>query len=177
MKTSIAIVFAALIFCFTASGSGTHRFIVTKSATGFSAQGIPATRSACVLGTDGKPTKGTDGKTVMHDVPLPMPQVFGNARIFEGDSAPTVTQMAALFAPAAPSPIDLAQAAITKAYPVLVLLDGQSKIFQHTATGTLAAIPKTVAAATWVQTVKSMAIAGQTNFPAPPNTVADVLAE
>jgi len=104
-------------------------------------------------------------------------QVYGNARIFEGSAPPTNEQMAALFAPATPSPIDLAQAAITKAYPVLVLLDGQSKIFQHTAAGTLAAIPKTVAAATWVQTVKAMAIAGQTNFPPAPNTVAEVLAE
>jgi len=91
-------------------------------------------------------------------------QVYGNARIFEGSAPPTNEQMAALFAPATPSPIDLAQAAITKAYPVLVLLDGQSKIFQHTAAGT-------------VQTVKAMAIAGQTNFPPAPNTVAEVLAE
>jgi len=127
--------------------------------------------------TDGKPTRGTDGKPVMQTVAIPTPVVTGNARIYEGESAPTNEQMAALFAPAAPSPIDLAQAAIVKAYPVLVLLDGQSKIFQHTAAGTLASIPKTSAAATWVQTVKSMAIAGQTNFPSAPNTVAEVLAE
>ena len=73
--------------------------------------------------------------------------------------------------------IDKALATVNSAYPSLVISDGLQKIAQHTAAGTLATIPKTIAAATWVQTVKTMALAGNTNFPPAPFTVAEVLAE
>ena len=73
--------------------------------------------------------------------------------------------------------IDLAQKTITDAFPVLVLLDGQNKIFKNSQTGTLSSIPKTVAVAEWVETVKQIALAGSTVFPVAPYSVADVLGE
>ena len=152
------------------------RFIITKSFATCTAKEIPTTQSQYVF-VDGKTTRDSEGKPIMREVAIPAPPVGGNARIFEGESAPTNEQMSVLFAPAAPDPVNLAQAKITNAFPVLVLLDGQSKIFQHTLAGTLASIPKTIAVATWVETVKQTALAGSTAFPAAPFTVSEVLAE
>lgn len=68
-----------------------------------------------------------------------------------------------------------AEAAISQQYSTLTLLDGMQRIAAATAAGTLASIPKTVAVATWVQTVKQTALARSTSFPAPPPYTASQL--
>ena len=70
-----------------------------------------------------------------------------------------------------------AEATIGKAFSALVLLDGFKRIVSATATNTLVSIPKTVAVATWVETVKQTALAGSNRFPPAPFTVAEVLSE
>ncbi len=109
-------------------------------------------------------------------VPIPKPNKLGAGRIFEGEEPPTQEEMAALFAPVV-NLIALAEAHIAKSFSTLILMDGLKRIMSATATDTLATIPKTIAVATWVETVKQTAIAGSSAFPEAPFTVAEVLAE
>jgi len=73
--------------------------------------------------------------------------------------------------------IAAAEAHITKAFGPLIVSDGLERIFKAQLEGTLASIPKTVAVAGWIKTVKALALAGGTEFPAAPHTVVEVLAE
>jgi len=66
---------------------------------------------------------------------------------------------------------------ITASFGPLIVSDGLKKIFTHQQAGTLSLIPKTIAVATWIETVKAMALAGSTAFPPAPYTVEDVLKE
>lgn len=70
-----------------------------------------------------------------------------------------------------------AETHIARSFSTLILMDGLKRIMAAIAAGTLASIPKTVAVATWVETVKQTALAGSNRFPPAPFTVAEVLAE
>lgn len=69
--------------------------------------------------------------------------------------------------------VEKAKAFISRFISPLAISDGQQKM----ATRDLSTLPKTVAVATWLQTVKSLALAGQVIFPNPPFTEIEVLAE
>ena len=73
--------------------------------------------------------------------------------------------------------IQLAEAYINQYFSAFILLDGFKRMSIAQAAGTLASIPKTVAVATWVETVKQTALAGSTVFPPAPFTAVEVLAE
>jgi len=73
--------------------------------------------------------------------------------------------------------IAAAEAHITKAFGPLIVSDGLERIFKAQLEGTLASIPKTVAVATWIKTVKAIAISGSTAFPPAPHTAEEVLSE
>lgn len=73
--------------------------------------------------------------------------------------------------------IKFAEAHISTYFTAFGLMEGFRKLVTAQASGTLASIPKTVAVAAWVETVKGMAIAGQTAFPPAPFTFEEVVAE
>ena len=82
--------------------------------------------------------------------------------------------------PVPPTPAELikmAEAHIATYFTSFGLLEGLKKLLTAQATGNLAAIPKTVAIAAWVEEVKALALAGQTNFPPAPYTFEEVVAE
>lgn len=80
-------------------------------------------------------------------------------------------------APTIPECIAAAEKHISASFGPLIVSDGLKKIFERTAAGTLATCPKTIAVATWVETVKGMALAGSTDFPPAPATTQEVLSE
>ena len=76
-----------------------------------------------------------------------------------------------------PDFIAIAEAHIGAAYSPFILMDGLKRIMSASTTNTLETIPKTIAVATWVETVKQTALAGSTAFPSAPYTVAEILSE
>ena len=81
---------------------------------------------------------------------------------------------------AAPDVVDylaLAEAHIVKYFTAFGLMEGLKKLIAAQELGALNVIPKTVAVATWIETVKAMALVGQTDFPPSPYTFAETLAE
>jgi hypothetical protein len=85
-------------------------------------------------------------------------------------------------APAPPPPtqaelIKIAENHIATYFTAFGLLEGLKKLMQAQASNNLAAVPKTVATAQLVETVKGMALAGQTYFPPAPYTFEEVVLE
>jgi DNA topoisomerase VI subunit B len=82
--------------------------------------------------------------------------------------------------PPAPTIADLikmAEAHIGASFSSFLLMDGLKRIGEHKEVGTLASIPKTIAVATWVETVKQTALAGSVQFPPAPHTFEEVVSE
>jgi len=73
--------------------------------------------------------------------------------------------------------IKAAETHISKFFTAFGLMEGLKKLMTAQATNSLASIPKTVAVATWVETVKGMALAGQLNFPPSPYPFEEIIAE
>lgn len=73
--------------------------------------------------------------------------------------------------------IKLAEAHIGASFSSFLLMDGLKRIGEHKEAGTLASIPKTIAVATWVETVKRTALAGSVTFPPAPHTFEEVVSE
>jgi hypothetical protein len=73
--------------------------------------------------------------------------------------------------------IKAAEAHIEKYFTAFGLMEGLKKLLTAQATDKLDAIPKTLAVAAWVETVKGMALAGQLNFPPAPHTFEEVVTE
>ena len=77
-----------------------------------------------------------------------------------------------------PDFVSLAEAHIAKSYSPLIVIDGVKRIFEADKAGTLSSIPKTIAVATWVETVKQIALSGSSDYPAPPEyTTQEILSE
>jgi hypothetical protein len=77
-----------------------------------------------------------------------------------------------------PSPIALGEAWVSAAGLTAARLVTLMDLLMTTKeANALAAKPKLVALYTWLQTVKAMAVAGQTNFPAAPHTFEEVVSE
>jgi hypothetical protein len=76
-----------------------------------------------------------------------------------------------------PNAIKAAEAHIEQYFTAFGLMEGLKKFLTAQSTNNLAAIPKTVAVATWVETVKGMALAGQLTFPPSPHTFDEIVAE
>jgi len=73
--------------------------------------------------------------------------------------------------------ITAAETHIAKSFTSFILLDGLKRMSTAQINGTLATIPKTIAVATWVETVKQIALSGSTDFPPAPHTTEEVLSE
>jgi predicted ABC-type transport system involved in lysophospholipase L1 biosynthesis ATPase subunit len=73
--------------------------------------------------------------------------------------------------------IKLAEKHIASHFTSFGLMEGLKKLMQAQLADNLESIPKTVAVATWVETVKQMALAGEVAFPAPPYTFDEIVAE
>ena len=73
--------------------------------------------------------------------------------------------------------IKAAEAHIARHFTAFGLMEGLKKLMTAQMSGNLAAVPKTVAVATWVETVKAMAMAGQLDLPEPPHTFDEIVAE
>jgi len=73
--------------------------------------------------------------------------------------------------------VRLAEDHIAASFSSFILMDGLKRIGEHKEADTLNLIPKTIAIATWVETVKQTALAGSTDFPPAPHAVVEVLAE
>jgi hypothetical protein len=73
--------------------------------------------------------------------------------------------------------IKLAEAHIARHFTAFGLMEGLKKLMTAQMSGNLAAVPKTLAVATWVETVKAMAMAGQLDLPEPPHTFDEIVVE
>jgi len=73
--------------------------------------------------------------------------------------------------------IKLAEKHIASHFTSFGLMEGLKKLMQAQLADNLESIPKTVAVATWVETVKQMALAGEVAFPEPPHTFDEIVAE
>jgi hypothetical protein len=76
-----------------------------------------------------------------------------------------------------PERIKLAERHIGKHFTPFGLMEGLKKLTQAQLADNLEAIPKTVAVAAWVETVKQLALAGNLNFPEPPHTFDEIVEE
>jgi hypothetical protein len=93
----------------------------------------------------------------------------------EAQRAARLAERVATMTPA--EKIKTAEAHIGAGFSAFLLMDGLKRIGEHKEAGTLASIPKTIAVATWVETVKQTALAGSINFPPAPHTFEEVVAE